>query len=816
MDSELLTLILNKLRADGGDRKDWAILILAACEGSNHLADLVEQGIRPPEVQESTETVEPVGAYLRSLTVEGFRGIGIPVTLDLTPGPGLTLIVGRNGSGKSTLAEAIELLLTGDNARWAGRTQVWREGWRNLHHPDPTRITATLAVEGRRAETRVSRWWEPIDELDQAQTEVQTVGEPKAKLDSLGWAEPLVTYRPFLSYSELGALLEEGPTKLYDAVASILGLEELALAEKALRDVRLDAERAVKESEAGLSNIIDALDGVEDRRAEACSTAIARRPIDFESLEKLASGTAGAKADVEGDLLRRLSILETPDESVVDDAVKTLLRAGERREKAATTAAGTAASSALVLESALTHHAEHDKSATCPVCQTPGVIDEEWNRWASQRAVELRAAAREFDIAKRELKDAVSAAKRLLMGPPATVEEAVSVGINPAPAISAWKRWEAGPETTSVRSLADHLSANLASLELAVERIRDEARKAIAQREDAWRPIAARLGEWIPDGRRGERAAGLVPDLKKAEKWLKATGVEIRQERFIPIADQARGIWNLLRQQSSVSLDRVDLEGTGTRRRVALDVTIDGVDGAALGVMSQGELHALALSLFFPRATLDASPFRFLVIDDPVQSMDPSKVDGLARVLEHAAVDHQILVFTHDDRLPSSVRRLGIDARVVAVTRRAGSVVELRDGLDPVERYLEDARALVRTQDLPPHVAARVIPGFCREALEAACVESVRKRRLSRGEPHEAVEQLLSEQKRLTTLAALALFDDEQRGSDVLQRLNQKFGRSKATTFQLCNRGSHIDVSVDLNDLVRDAAILARGLKDIG
>ena len=66
---------------------------------------------------------------------------------------------------------------------------------------------------------------------------------------------------------------------------------------------------------------------------------------------------------------------------------------------------------------------------------------------------------------------------------------------------------------------------------------------------------------------------------------------------------------------------------------MALEVTVDGVEGAALGVMSQGELHALALSLFVPRATLPESPFRFIVVDDPVQSMDPARVDGLARVV---------------------------------------------------------------------------------------------------------------------------------------------------------------------------------------
>ena len=130
------------------------------------------------------------------------------------------------------------------------------------------------------------------------------------------------------------------------------------------------------------------------------------------------------------------------------------------------------------------------------------------------------------------------------------------------------------------------------------------------------------------------RGAADLKRLKSAEAWLKKAAAGIRDDRFPPIAEKAAGIWEHLRQQSHVELGRIQLTGEGTRRRVALDVTVDGVEGAALGVMSQGELHSLALSLFVPRATLPESPFRFIVIDDPVQSMDPARVDGLARVLE--------------------------------------------------------------------------------------------------------------------------------------------------------------------------------------
>ena len=95
--------------------------------------------------------------------------------------------------------------------------------------------------------------------------------------------------------------------------------------------------------------------------------------------------------------------------------------------------------------------------------------------------------------------------------------------------------------------------------------------------------------------------------------------------------------------------------------------------------MSQGELNALALSLFMPRASLPESPFRFMVIDDPVQSMDPSRVDGLARVLQRPRATRQVVVFTHDDRLPEAVRQLLLPATVIEVTRRPGSVVETRE-----------------------------------------------------------------------------------------------------------------------------------------
>jgi len=228
--------------------------------------------------------------------------------------------------------------------------------------------------------------------------------------------------------------------------------------------------------------------------------------------------------------------------------------------------------------------------------------------------------------------------------------------------------------------------------------------------------------------------------------------------------------------------------------------------------MSQGELHSLALSLFIPRATLPASPFRFIVIDDPVQSMDPARVDGLARVLHEAARDRQVLVFTHDDRLHESLRRLAIAATVIEVTRSANSQVTTRAALTPVGRYIADAMALAQDKDLSPDVARRVIPGLCRLALEAACMEAVRRRRIGKGESHQAVEAQLLEAQTLTNLAALALFGDMEKAGAVMNHLNRVGGRSTGDTFKACNVGAHGDFDGDPIRFVRDAEKLARWL----
>lgn len=163
-------------------------------------------------------------------------------------------------------------------------------------------------------------------------------------------------------------------------------------------------------------------------------------------------------------------------------------------------------------------------------------------------------------------------------------------------------------------------------------------------------------------------------------------------------------------------------------------------------------------------------------------------------------------------RLPEATRRLGINATVLEVTRREGSIVEVRKGRDPVDRHLADALAVANTEGIAVAAARRVIPGLCRMAIEAACTQAVRRRRLARGERHADVEDVLAGCKGTTSYVSLALFDDPQKGGDVMPRLHKE-SRDLADVLRQCNEGAHgMEVGVRTG-FIREAEKLARWLQ---
>ncbi|WP_280217722.1 AAA family ATPase [Nocardia neocaledoniensis] len=771
------------------------------------------------------------GVFLRAISVHGFRGIGPTATLRLNPGPGLTLVVGRNGSGKSSFAEAAELALTGGNRRWDGRSTAWREGWRNLHEPDLARIEVDLLTAGADTELTVAAHWAPGGDLADAQWTERRGAAPSTPVDPRSSRQRLDLYRPFLSYSELGALVDGKPSDLFDALHRLLGLDELAAAAERIRLRKLELERAVKDSRQSRTELLAELVEVDDDRARRVAELLRAPDPD---LDAVAAAVAGSVLDVDGpEGLRAILRLALPGAAEVEAAVDRLADASAELSRHATT---DAESDLRVLE-LLTRAREHAALAgacPCPVCGR-GDLDEAWLTAADAEIAERGAHLAALRAARAEFESALAAVRALFSRVPAELtpplpegtvaRDAVDtgeahqaggtpvVGGDATSALSArlasvrrcWTAWEALRETDFDEELPKRIRATHAELAAELAALHRETGAELERLDSVWSPLVPRILDWLRPARTVSADAGELRVVKKAADWLKSATATIRGERMRPLESTARWVWSTLRQQSNVELGAIRLQGSaGTARRVLLDVTVDEVDGAALGVMSQGELHALGLSLFLPRATMAHSPFRFVMIDDPVQAMDPAKVDGLARVLAEVAITRQVVVFTHDERLAEAVRRMQLDATVLEVQRRERSVVEVRVTGDPVRRYLDDARSLLRTPQLPPAIADELVATCCRSAIEAAGLAKARHELLATGLDHAEVERRVRKAHTTRAMLTLALMGTGARVDDLNKHLSAVGGRWLVGVLRDATAGAHVPIDRPMRELISD------------
>ncbi|GAA5041730.1 ATP-binding protein [Nocardia callitridis] len=794
----LIDVVTRRLAEDSSVTPSVSRAVLRALGGSESDSPTTEFE-QAPAARLTTET----GVFLQTVRVRGFRGIGPEAQLRLPPGPGLTLVVGRNGSGKSSFAEAAELVLTGGNRRWDGRSSAWREGWRNLHDGDTARIELELLAAGADSRLTIAKEWEADADLADANWTEQYPPEAPSEFDVQAWAPTLELYRPFLSYSELGALVDGKPSDLFDALHQLLGLDELTAAQERIRTRRLDLERAVRDSRQERLELIDALSAVADDRAIRVAALLRPAQPDLVAVGREVLDTADDPAGPSG--LRAIARLSVPSVAEVEVVAARLADAGAARRRGATADAEADLRVLELLRRARDHHAAGGP-CPCPVCGR-GELDETWARETDAAIIALAARVDALTTARSELADALRVATAL----PDPVPQELDCEPGCPPAVdtetvrAAWWEWAELRMVEYSDDLPSRFRHTHARLADALALLQQGTRKELDRLDEVWAPLAPRINEWLSGAREVAARAPELRTVRRAEDWLKSATAGLRGERMAPLETTARWVWQSLRQQSNVELGAIRLQGNaGTARRVLLDVTVDDVDGAALGVMSQGELHALGLSLFLPRATVEESPFRFVMIDDPVQAMDPAKVDGLAMVLAAVAWTRQVVVFTHDERLAEAVRRMELDATVLEVQRRDRSVVEVRVSSDPVRRYLDDARALVRTPQLPHAIADELVATCCRSAVEAAALARARSTLLADGMNHREVQRRIDAAKSTRAKVALAVMGVGGKVDDLNKKLVAMEGKWVVEALRDATAGAHVPIGCSMRELIAE------------
>lgn len=781
-----------------------ALLVLAALEGDEELDGYLNDGVAVarPEPAAASDNVEANGVVLTSIKVEGFRGIGPACELPIAPKPGLTIVAGRNGSGKSSFSEALELVLTGGTYRWANKSAEWREQWRNLHHSTAA-VSVGLVEEGVGPITVTSTWAENESSVQSRTVKAQVAGKAQVEgIDHLGWKRALEQFRPILSYDELGGMLEGKQSELYDALASILGVEQLGEAVKRLK-ARSDARKGPgAAATARRKDLQGQASTSTDERAIQAASLLKKTTPDTGKLRALATG--GEQVD-RGPLpaLRTLSTLSTPEESAVTAALARLRAAKNELADAGAQVSRRNRDRLKLLEQSLLLHAAHGDQ-TCPVCRV-GDLDATWAQTSTTLVEQERKQFAEVEAAHQTFDLAFDAARKLIQPLPTQLASAPTPSLQDAvdEVRGAWIAWNAidiEKDADGADTLATHVETHFPRLADAVGVLRSSAAAEIAALDDQWQPLAGAIAGWCDDWEAWKAVEPSVKRLLDAEKWLKDNDLRLKNERLEPIQAQARHAWQKLKQESNVELGALALTGTNTRRRVRISGAIDGEAVDSFAVFSQGELHALTLSLFLPRATLAQSPFRFLVLDDPVQAMDPAKVDGLVDLLGELAKTRQVIVFSHDDRLPAALRRSAHDATILQVSRGTGSAVSISASQDPTVRYLKDAHGLIKEwqrERLTEEDLRKTLPGLYRFAIESAAKDRYFDTRLATGANIHDLESTWSATHNTRKRVLLAIF-----GEDPPEHLAQSWisGPHRPAALGIASSGFHRGLATDPED----------------
>ncbi|MFW6640145.1 AAA family ATPase [Nocardiopsis algeriensis] len=674
-DDPTATALLEALTRSGLSREARA-WVTAALWGDDALAAL-QEGRPMPDIEPSAPQPPPPSAvprtYLAGIRVQGFRGIGRPAELTFPPGPGLTVIVGRNGSGKSSFAEAAEAAMTGRNPRWDAMPTTWRDGWRNLHYDERTEATVDILAAGDRAPTRITRRWTG-ESVRSARGEVVLPSGEAVPLRTLDWGEDLVRYRPFLSYDELGRTVTGRSAELYDTLTALLGLTGLAEAERRLAKACDGLARRRDRPSRELSYLLDALRASDDPRAAQAVGLLTAPRLDMDALRRIAADDGPSDPGLHV-VLRRLRRLSVPERVVMGDVVNELRGASMELAMAAGTKGDHAHGVVRLLEEALAHHERHPAETTCPTCSTPNALGPDWVRRAQAQLRVLRPQAAPASSAYERAREARDQARFLMSPPPAWLPPESELG-------QVWALWESGAGLTDLGELAEHIEVVGRKLRAAAVSARRDAAERLEDPTGGWSELAGQLSGWLDDADDALAARSGLDTAEAALNWLSEQARALRAQRLGPVAAQAEQVWFQLRQERHIDLQGMRLIGRGARRRVEVDVAVDGVadQTSAPGLLSQGEFQALALSICLPRALLEDNPFGFLVLDDPVQAMDTETVEGLAAVLAEVGRLRQVVVFTHDTRLSDALRRLGLPASIRTINRDAMSNVWVSDG----------------------------------------------------------------------------------------------------------------------------------------
>ncbi|WP_306912804.1 MULTISPECIES: AAA family ATPase [unclassified Arthrobacter] len=590
---------------------------------------------------------------------------------------------------------------------------------------------------------------------EEAEVELRRILLPRNELS----LHSALTTSGLMQQDVLRSVLEAKPTERYRQLSTVLGLGALEVFEDATKNVVTQASDRVELVRSELSRLSVALNQSQDR-LETAQARLASRPqieaVRNEVLEKLRATPEGvlfSEADLNLELPNDVSVTARAfgrAVELVDAAYALVRRASELREglgeapgtdeidalradveqakatKAAAEASRAAAQSQL--NAARLTAADVAKLAAlavpmlsdnCPVCRQ-GIDREHVERELILRARSggtLLELENEFVERANDFSEAATAASEASEALTETEQQAERWRIYRAADRAAANAVAALASDISLVRLDQFTAESFGSVAVSVAEYLRGARRILLDFLEAFDRQSDQSARERADAERmsleaavSTAEAQLATETARAKrlrvlaaKTLEAR-VEVTERRLRSIQPLVADIFHRLDPHPAFKTVEFELD-TYYRRGTTSPLVVDHVAGISadpLLIFSTSQANIVALSYFIAMSlSMEGTGLPFLLLDDPVQSMDDVNVLGFADLCRHLRVRRQLIVSTHERRLSGLLERKlapraeGARTKIIRFTGwdRSGPTVDERD-VDG--QILEDPVRLLR------------------------------------------------------------------------------------------------------------------------
>lgn len=652
---------------------------------------------------------------LLAVEIAAFRGFRDPVRIPLNASA--VIVSGPNGTGKTSFFDALQWLLVGQlprlelHARRSDTDVVvnrWSAG-------GPASVALELDLQG--VITRIVRTGTSKSNLLEWHGEEGVLRGPVAEKrlaeallgDDAATLHDVLLHSALLQQEAVRSLLEAEPKQRFRFLASLMGVEGLSSFTDAAKrrsdavgrqageqrreyeDARAARDQLKTKDEALRARVgsDDELAGSRDALLEILSSTDALQISEATLVETHAATMAQRELEqldaLAGELIREDEQIRLEEESVGGMVGDDLAEAQRRVARLATQLEDAQAAASKVqedLEVARSHRSQLIELAStarpllsdhCPVCSQP--IDAEQVSKHLDQVVSAQAGLQELESRAHE-------AARVASGLFAELETARSVEreqqkragqidalrarrarwVRRCADIVQWSQIDVAEQNeptaemlvrvqeaaarmvVPMRRLARNLGASSAAREL--EQAAAELRAA-EQRLTELQALATRQSQ------RGEAAKSLVAAAARAA----ATVADRRLGRVQPLVDAI-----FARLDPHPAFTRLELRlGDYYRKGVAETVTRDeaeDVEADPLLVFSSSQANVAALTWFLALSwSAGPAALPFLLLDDPLQSLDDVNVLGFADLCRRLRVRRQLVISTHEPRLARLLER---------------------------------------------------------------------------------------------------------------------------------------------------------------